>query len=130
MKRIVSVFAVVSLALTGCGGSLCEDVADSLDKVNEKAKPCGFDSTTDPITDDDIKRCEDNLDKCTDADKDALGKFNDCIGDLATCSTGNENAFAAALLACGAHLDKVSDNCGATSEQGLKRSISRFNVSR
>ncbi len=130
MKRIVSVFAVMSLALAGCGGSLCEDLADSLDTVNEKSKPCGGGTETDPITDEEIKACEESLDSCSDADKDALGKFNDCVNDLDTCSTGNENAFAAALLACGAHLEKVSDSCGASTEQGLKRALSRINVSR
>src|SRR5688572_1272684 len=101
MKRLVSAFAVMSLALTGCGASLCDDLADASESLGEKAQPCGGGTTSDPITDEELNQCKESLDKCTDADKEKLGDFVDCINELPTCSTSNQNTFVSSLLACG-----------------------------
>jgi hypothetical protein len=129
MKRLAGAFVVMALALTGCGGSLCEDTADSLETLSKKAKPCGIAPST-PPTENEIKQCEDNLDKCTDADKKALGNFNDCIDKLATCSTDTQNTFGVAVLACAAYLENVSENCGTASTGTAARIIANYSVSR
>lgn len=125
MKRLAGLFAAVSLALTGCGGSLCEKAADSVDTFNEKAKPCGV--SVDPITDAQIKTCEANESKCTDADKKALDKYVDCIADLDKCSPGSENTFASAVQACTAYVANVSDACGDATSNSVGRAASHMN---
>jgi hypothetical protein len=124
MKRLAYAFAVISLALTGCGGSVCEDVADSFNSFIEKAKPCLEGVTIDPISDADIEMCEENIDNtCSDADKEALQKFTDCLNDLDTCSSSNQNAWAAEAEKCTTELEKVSDGCGAVTAEGVEREM-------
>lgn len=131
MKRLAGVVAVVSLALAGCGGSVCQDTADSYDTLNEKAKPCGA-TVVNPITEAEINTCEDNLDKCSDSDKKSLEDFNDCVGDLAKCSPGGERTFDSAVDTCETYLDKISDTCTNAAFSSARRSVARFrgNVSR
>jgi hypothetical protein len=131
MKRLAFAFAVVSLALTGCGGSVCEDVADSFNSFIDKAKPCTSGTTIDPITDADIKQCEENFDKsCTDSDKKALKAFTDCLDELPTCSASNQNTFVADTEKCGVELDKVSDACGSTTASSVSRHLANYSVAR
>ena len=115
MKRFACAVMLVSLALTGCGNSLCEDFADSFEKFDEKAKPC--DTSGEPsesITDEDIKQCEKDLETCSSSDKDAIKDFIDCLNDVPTCNPSNQDPFAAATLACAFALSgKVSDSCAA-----------------
>jgi hypothetical protein len=130
MKRLAAVFAVVSLALTGCGSSLCNDLADETDALGQKIKPCNPDIPTDPVTEEEINQCKDELKRCTDADKEVLETFTECISKLPTCSTSNQNTFATGLATCGAELTKVSDACLVVSSSETARQIARFNVSR
>ena len=70
MRRLVGVFAVVSLALAGCGGSTCEALKDAQDDIIEKQAPCPnsaieFNRVT-------VAMCDSNITQCTDAEKDAL----------------------------------------------------------
>jgi hypothetical protein len=110
MKRLVGVFAVVSLALAGCGGSTCDDVKDAQDELIEKQAPC-------PDSALEFKRitaatCDANIDKCTDAEKDALSDYVSCIGKVSKCKAGSEDAFDSAALACAVAADgKIGDTC-------------------
>lgn len=127
MKRLISALAVVSLTLMGCGGSLCEDFADSFSSIEEKVEDCSsFDDVTfDEPSESEIKSCEENLDKCSDADQKILEKFIDCVGDLDKCTNSTEQAFATSFLACAAPLENVSDSCGeATSGSSVGKAIS------
>jgi hypothetical protein len=115
MKRLACAVMLVSLALTGCGNSVCEDMADAFEEFDEKAKPCDDGSEpSDPITDEDIAQCDKELENCSDSDKDAIKDFADCIKDVPTCSPSNPDPFSSASLACFFSLaGKVSDSCGA-----------------
>jgi hypothetical protein len=128
-KQFACVFAVVSLALTGCGGSLCQDLADTSESLGEKAKACGA-TPSDPITEEEINQCEESLDSCTDSDKKALEDFISCLDELPTCSTANQSAFATSLLACIAKIENVSASCGDTSSGRIERQIARYGISR
>jgi len=114
MKRLVSALAVVSLSMMGCGGSLCQDFADSLGGIEDKVKNCPSfaDVDFDEPTEAEIESCEENLDKCSDSDEKILNKFVDCVNDLDECTPSTENAFATAFLACATPLENVSDACG------------------
>lgn len=131
MKRLAFAFAVVSLALTGCGGSLCEDMADAATDFAVKAKPCSSEVTSPTFTDEEIKQCEESIDKtCTEPDKKALEAFVECIDKLPTCSTDNQNSFGLAALACVAEVEKVSEACGTTTSQSVTRQIASYSFSR
>ncbi|HEX8702206.1 MAG TPA: hypothetical protein VF815_25465 [Myxococcaceae bacterium] len=122
MKRLVVALAAVSLSMMGCGGSLCQDFADSLSTINDKVEDCPSfeDFDFDEPSDSEIEACEENLDKCSDADKEALEKFVDCVNDLDKCEASDEDAFATLFVLCAAPLENVSESCGdATNPQSV-----------
>lgn len=131
MKRLACAFAVVSLALTGCGGSICEDFKDTSEELTEKAKPCSDGTspgTTEPF---DVQQCEADLAKCSDSDKEALEEYISCLGEVDTCVKGKEDAFGGAVLACAfAAAGKLSDACTSTVSQDIRRKVASSNVSR
>ena len=120
MKWFVRALAVASLSMVGCGGSLCEDIADTGPSLKEKVADCPSykDVTFEEPTEAEIKQCEEDVDSCTDNDKELIGKFVDCINGLDKCVASNENAFNLSFAACAAPLENVSTACGnATSGQ-------------
>lgn len=130
MKRLISAFAVISLVLTGCGGSVCEDFKNVSEELSEKAKPCsdGTTGTDEPF---DVQQCEADLAKCSDDDKKALEEYVNCLGDVDTCEKGKEDVFGGAVLACAfAAASKLSDACTSTVSQGIKRTAAGYSVAR
>jgi len=123
MKRLACAVAVVSLAMTGCSGSLCDQFDDSGKELVDKVKNCpSFSEVTyEEPTEAERQQCETSLETCTDSDKAALEKFIDCVGGLDECTAATEQAFAAAFLACAAPLQSVSDACGAVTGDELVR---------
>lgn len=123
MKRLVFAVALVSLSLTACSGSLCDDFDDTGKELVDKVKACPSfsDVTYTPPTEAEKQKCEDSLKSCTDADKEALNKFIDCVNDLPKCEAASEQSFAASFLACAAPLQSVSDACGAVTSDGMVR---------
>ena len=117
MKKLACALVVVSLSMMGCSGSLCDQVADAGKDLNNKISGCPdlSDAKIDQPTDAELKQCEDNLDKCSDADKKAINTFLDCVGKLDKCTPATEQAFSTSFLACALPLSNVSDQCGATS---------------
>ena len=119
MKRFVCAVAVVSLSMMGCGGSLCEDVADSFSGVNEKVEDCPSfsDFEFDEPSDAEIMECEENLDKCSDKDKEILEKFTSCVNDLDKCEASDEDAFSLSFVLCLAPIENLSDSCSQVTAQ-------------
>jgi hypothetical protein len=110
MKRLVGVFAVVSLALAGCGGSTCEDLKDVQDSAKEKQAPCPNSALE--ISTITVATCDASIDKCTDAEKDALSDYVSCVNKVDKCKVGSEDAFDSAVLACAVAADgKIGDTC-------------------
>lgn len=106
MKKLVGVLAVVAMALTGCGNT-CDELEDALSDFDKKAAPCGNEPSTF-----NMNQCENNVDKCSSEDKEALEKFADCLKDLPDCSTATEDNFNAAALGCAFSLaGSVSEQC-------------------
>jgi hypothetical protein len=130
MKRLISAFAVISLVLTGCGGSVCEDFKNVSEELSEKAKPCsdGTTGTDEPF---DVQQCEADLAKCSDDDKKALEEYVNCLSGVDTCEKGKEDVFGGAVLACAFDAaSKLSDACTSTVSQGIKRTATGYSVAR
>jgi hypothetical protein len=123
MKQLVYALAVVSLSMMGCGGSLCEDFADTGGSIKEKVEDCpSFDDVTfDQPTDSEIKTCEENLDKCSDSDKKVLETFIECVNKLDKCTPSTEQAFSTTFVGCATPLQNVSDACGEATSSGVVR---------
>jgi len=120
MKQFVCALAVISLSMMGCGGSLCEDFADSSGSLKDKVADCPSykDVTFEEPTEAEIAQCEKEVESCTEKDKEILSKFVDCINGLDKCVASSENAFTLSFAACASPLENVSDACGeATSGQ-------------
>jgi hypothetical protein len=107
---MLGVAAVAALALTGCGDT-CDDLADADKVFLKKIAPCTTAGESPEAFN--INQCDANLNRCTDTEKEALGKFSSCIRDLPECSPGNTQPFENAYAACAiAAQGKVGDNCG------------------
>ncbi len=119
MKRLVSALAVISLSVMGCGGSLCEDFADSFSSLNDKVEDCPSlnDIDFDEPSESEIAECEESLDSCSEKDKEILEKFVSCVNDLDSCEAADEDAWATLFVLCAAPLENVSEDCGEVTSQ-------------
>jgi hypothetical protein len=127
MKQLACAVAMVSLALTGCGGSICDDFDDAGKTLVEKVEACpSFDDVTyEEPTDAEKEQCEKSIEACTDSDKEILNKFIDCVNDLDECTPSTEQAFSTAFLACAVPLANVSNACGeATDGDAIRKGMS------
>lgn len=119
MKKImIGLAALASLTLTACGGgSVCDGRKDAFESAADKAvDSCGL--TANPegnITDAQVDVCNEKIDTCSDAEKESLEKFNDCVSDLPECSDksqAQQEAFAGKLVGCAfSNLTNVSETC-------------------
>ncbi len=108
-KWMMGVAAVAALALTGCG-SLCDDLAGADEKFEEKYSPCL--DTGETYEKFNVNQCDSGIDKCTDAEQEALSELADCIRDLPECSPATEQSFDNALEACRLSLlGKIGETC-------------------
>jgi hypothetical protein len=107
-KWMIGVVAASAMALTGCS-STCDDLADAYESLEEKSKPC---STGSQPTAFNTNRCDQNIDKCADSEKEALADVGDCIRDLPECTPATQQTFVNALLACALAAEgKVGETC-------------------
>ena len=119
MKKIlIGLAAMASLSLTACGGgSVCDQRKDAFESLGDKAvDSCGL--TVNPegnVTDAQVDVCNENIDKCSDSEKESLEKFNDCVSDIPKCSDKSEaqqEAFTGKLVGCAlSNLTSLSETC-------------------
>jgi len=131
MKRLAGAFVVFSMALTGCGGSLCDDLDDHFKQFSDKTKACSslYEPYTEP-TDAEFEQCEQDVKSCTDAEKDSIGKFLDCANGLADCTAATEQQFATSYVGCAqTHLSNISDTCLSSTSESIRHAAS-MNYSR
>jgi hypothetical protein len=122
MKRLICALAVASLTMMGCGGSLCQDFADSFKTLNNKADDCpSFDDGFDEPTDAEIEQCDKSLEACSDAEKELINNFIACVDKLPQCTASTEQSFATSFLACADPLESVSQECGARTPESVVR---------
>lgn len=110
-KWLLAVTMAVSV-LTGCKGSLCEQIADESTALVEKAKPCDNTITAGNFN---KSTCEANISACTAADEKVLEQQADCVDKIKACVKGQEQVFVGALLACS----------GGTISQGCQDAIDK-----
>ena len=112
MQKFIGVVAFAALALTGCG-TLCDDMLDASDTYAKKYSPCS--TTLDSLFGNEafnVTQCERNVDKCTDAEKDAVSAYADCLRELPECSPATKDTFRNAFEGCGLLIkDKVGNTC-------------------
>jgi hypothetical protein len=115
MKKFASMFAVVALALAGCGGDgICDDLKGDSKDLYEKTKACSSEPYEEP-TDADVEQCEESIKSCSDSEKDKLQDFRECLLDLPNCTPATKDEFGAAFAGCAfTHLSSVSPECGAS----------------
>jgi len=113
MKRLAFAVVAVSLAMTGCSGSLCDDVDSANKDLADKVKGCSSFSeiTYKEPTDAEREQCEKSVEACTDSDKEAIEKFLDCVSDLPACTNATEQQFGTSFLACANGVANISDAC-------------------
>ncbi len=113
MKKtwMFGVVAAVSMVLTGCG-STCDDLADAFEEADEKARPCATGGSEPTAFN--VNQCENNIDKCSDSEKEALADFADCIRDLPECTPATQSGFINSLTACALGVSgKVGQTCSS-----------------
>jgi hypothetical protein len=114
MKRFAGIVAFAALALTGCG-TICDDMLDASDTYRAKYSPCS--STLENIFDNEafnVTQCERTVDKCTDAEMDAINDYADCLRALPECSPSSKDTFKNAVEGCNLKIkDKVGSTCRA-----------------
>jgi phosphosulfolactate phosphohydrolase-like enzyme len=113
MKKMFAI-AAVALAMTGCSGNVCDELADATESLAKKYEPCS-DSSGSPFTkptEAEITQCKESVEKsCTAADKEAILKTVDCFNDVKTCSKGSELTFVGALSDCANNQKTISQAC-------------------
>ena len=117
MKRwFLSSVVVGSFALTGCGGSLCDDFADTMNNMVEKAESCIPESQQGEFEeqlDQYIEECEEQYADASDAEKEkaeeALQKLDDCVDELDECSLDNIQEWGQDFSSCMEDLTDLGD---------------------
>ncbi len=107
---IIGLIAASAVALTGCS-STCDNFSSTGDDFIEKIKPC-LDADDLPPAAFNVNQCDRAYSNCTDAEKEALDEYNDCLNKLESCTPGTSEAFKSALEACNDYLDaRVGESC-------------------
>ncbi|MCP3138840.1 hypothetical protein [Pyxidicoccus xibeiensis] len=113
-KFMISLVAATSLVFsTGCGGDICEDIADAYEGLDEKTEDCPqVNAIVGQITftDEDIEECKEESEDCSGDDKDKINDTIDCINDLPDCEAGEEADWAEKFEACSEKSDDVTCN--------------------
>jgi hypothetical protein len=98
----------VMMVLSGCGTSVCADVAHAHQELEKKGAGC---SGVVPLPSFNEAQCEQNISECTTNDRDRLSKKADCYREIVACDAQSEQSFATALDQCEGHV--VSNDCEA-----------------
>ena len=129
MKKWMACVAAVSLALVGCGGNACDDLADGFNAAAEKGNDCrnlfpGGGALLEELSDSDIDQCKDDLENCSDSDKDVVKDMGKCLEDVPRCTPSDLTPYGNALEACvSTALSKVTPACRATIEMKMPRDV-------
>lgn len=119
-------FAVVAVAVSGCGGSVCDRIDASVTRFFAGKTECAYMDGSTTVT---VKKttgsamsCNSKVSACTAADQAILDKYVKCVEAAPVCSAGNEKAAGTAMTACAVELitigstgvtPKVSAGCYA-----------------
>ncbi|QRK08885.1 hypothetical protein JQX13_01550 [Archangium violaceum] len=135
LARVLCAAMAASMVLTGCGNSACEDFVDAFVELGEKGAACGDDYSsgiTDANRDESVEQCEaeETFENCSSDDQAAIRDFAECVSDMPTCTTANEENFQVAFSGCIFTLaSDVSDECFSTSGESIRRKVARMTTS-
>lgn len=99
--------ALAAIVLVGCDKNPCEKLADGYYSYRSAALGCAYVIPSVKIGD----ACSVSSNSCDGNDSKLLDDYAACIGEIAKCETGKEQAFADAETACYKPLDSLSDTC-------------------
>ena len=101
--------ACAVLSLAACGKNVCDKIADGYYAYRSAALGCAYVVPSVKIGD----ACGVNSARCDGNDSKLLEDYSTCIGEIAKCETGKEQAFADAETTCFKGLDGLSDGCAS-----------------
>lgn len=100
-------WVLLSGALFGCGGNVCDRQAAVGQVILDRAKDCRGVTLTMPSH----ATCEAALPVCTDGDIRMMHQTLDCQERVAACVPGSEQSFIAALNGCRVPFSSLSQAC-------------------
>lgn len=113
MTRIALVTTLLLLAV-GCGNSnsssnTCDNLANALNALPGKYAACG----TVPSVSFDKNACTTafNNSACSDADRQKINDFANCLQALPTCTVATQSSWATSYENCTTPLQSISSNC-------------------
>jgi len=115
MRRIVLGCTVLLLGAVGCGSSnspssTCDNVANALSSLTGKVSACGQLSV--PF-DKNVCVSALNSSSCSDADRQKINDFANCVNGLPNCSPQSQSSWESAYLGCGDKLQGISQTCAS-----------------
>ena len=113
MRRIVLGCTVLLFGAVGCGSSnspssTCDNVANALSSLTGKVSACGQLSV--PF-DKNVCVSALNSSSCSDADRQKINDFANCVNGLPNCSPQSQSSWATSYENCAAPLEGISSNC-------------------
>lgn len=89
--------ALAALWGVGCGGTVCERAEEASRTLETRVQACktpgDFEGVTSAV-------CEQGIDSCSDAERDAMGAYFACVESLPPCTLETREGFREALGAC------------------------------
>lgn len=110
MKRLCAGLGLW-VTLTGCGGTVCDELGDAYAQVNDKARAClqEGDEAQRPF---DHALCEANVGRCSNDERLALSQLADCFRAAPVCTPDTESNFNSAVFLCALDAaDRVGNAC-------------------
>jgi len=106
-------WAIVLLALAGCGSSdtssACDAVSKGLNDYNSKVAGCSGTLPSGSISSSQCQAIQGG--GCSSADKQIFNDFGGCLSGLPNCTPATESTFTTQLQSCVDKLDAISAAC-------------------
>ncbi len=98
----------VGVALSACGGTVCDGAVKAEQGANQKSANCNAGS----ITVHDAQKCNSNLSKCNSDDLQEINNYGACLNALPVCSSNNEVQWSGQRQGCiNQAAARISLNC-------------------
>jgi hypothetical protein len=108
-KWLITLIATAAVALTGCS-STCDNMAEVSDAYGEKVRPCLSADQQPPAFN--VNQCDRAFENCTEAEREAVEEYIECLDRLAACTPGTRDGFKNAKEACDEYMEaQVGETC-------------------
>jgi hypothetical protein len=116
MRPIALGWAVLLFAAVGCGSSnsssaTCDNIANAFASLPGKYSACG--TIPSGSLNFDKNQCVTafNNSSCSDADRQKINDYANCLSALPNCTTATQAAWVTSLTDCESKLSGISSNC-------------------